>query len=239
MARPDRQKTPDTVGRAITPTRSGPGRPKKMGPDSVLQIKDAALHLFAQKGYTNTSLDDIAASVGLTKGGIYYYFRSKERLLLDILDDIEMRSIGETGRLMQIDDTSSLSKLMIFTDKQASWAGSHPSDLAILMLLSIETVHNKGGKVGERVRAIYQKMEALLSETIDQGKQSGEFSIGLPTCDIVLPLMAIHDGNMLLWYRSGCHAETGRTLAAIMKKTLLKRILTMTPESLHSHVKAA
>ena len=64
------------------------GRPRKMGPDSVPIIKAAALQLFATKGYANTSLDELAANVGFTKGGVYYYFRSKEQLLLQLLDDI-------------------------------------------------------------------------------------------------------------------------------------------------------
>lgn len=212
----------NTKAGAAVASRPRHGRPKKTGADSVPIIKDAALRLFAQKGYANTSLDEIAAVVGFTKGGVYYYFRSKEQLLLDILADIESRSIGETSRQMLESDASSLAKLVLFNDMQARWASLYPGDLAILMLTSIETA-NEMSTVGDRVRAIYQKMEVLLGATVEQGKKSGEISAAVPTRDMVLSLMAIHDGNMLLWYRSGCRPETGRVLAAIAKQTLLDR----------------
>lgn len=210
--------------------RSGPGRPKKMGPESVPIIKDSASRLFAKKGYTNTSLDEIAADVGFTKGGVYYYFRSKEQLLLDILNDIEARSIGETGRAMMQSTAPALERLVLFSDMQAQWASQYQSDLAILMLTSLETV-NDTSKVGDRVRSIYSKMEALLTDTIDQAKRSGEIASGVSTRNMTLSIMAIHDGNILLWYRSGCDPETGRVLASIFKQTLLDRFKSLDTNS--------
>ncbi len=45
----------------------------------------AAAHVFARDGYTSASLDDVATRIGVTKGVIYYYFRSKEEILTEIL----------------------------------------------------------------------------------------------------------------------------------------------------------
>src|SRR6478735_4584505 len=44
------------------------------------EILDAALAVFAQKGFAATKLDDIAAKAGITKGTIYLYFDSKQAL---------------------------------------------------------------------------------------------------------------------------------------------------------------
>ncbi len=41
----------------------------------------ASLRLFLMRGYTSVSLIDVAKEVGITKGGIYHYFSSKEELL--------------------------------------------------------------------------------------------------------------------------------------------------------------
>src|SRR2546421_12369540 len=41
----------------------------------------AAAHAFNRKGYHNTSLDDIAAALEVTKPTVYYYVTSKEQLL--------------------------------------------------------------------------------------------------------------------------------------------------------------
>ena len=44
-------------------------------------LLEAAFRTFATKGYRATRLEEIADSVGMTKGAIYYYFSSKEELL--------------------------------------------------------------------------------------------------------------------------------------------------------------
>lgn len=44
----------------------------------------AAANVFARDGYGSASLDDVAAKIGVTKGVIYYYFRSKEEILTEI-----------------------------------------------------------------------------------------------------------------------------------------------------------
>jgi len=54
-----------------------------------IQRRDAILaratELFDRKGYANTSLDDIARAVGITREGIYYYFRNRSEILLSIV----------------------------------------------------------------------------------------------------------------------------------------------------------
>jgi AcrR family transcriptional regulator len=44
------------------------------------QIIEAALACFTRKGYVNTTMDDIVAESGLSKGAIYWYFKSKDGL---------------------------------------------------------------------------------------------------------------------------------------------------------------
>ncbi|BAS26077.1 TetR/AcrR family transcriptional regulator [Limnochorda pilosa] len=49
------------------------------------QVLEAAVHLFRAKGYHATSVQDIADAVGLRKGSLYHYIRSKEELLFEII----------------------------------------------------------------------------------------------------------------------------------------------------------
>lgn len=45
------------------------------------RILDAASREFAEKGYRNTTMDDIARRIGVSKGAVYQYFKSKEALV--------------------------------------------------------------------------------------------------------------------------------------------------------------
>ena len=50
------------------------------------QVRAAALRLFREKGYHATSMRDIAAEVGINKGSLYSYIRSKEDLLIPVFE---------------------------------------------------------------------------------------------------------------------------------------------------------
>jgi AcrR family transcriptional regulator len=61
--------------------------PKKMSPSKEQEIIAVAARLFKEKGYRATTLEDIAAAVGMLKGSLYYYIRSKEELLYLVVRD--------------------------------------------------------------------------------------------------------------------------------------------------------
>jgi AcrR family transcriptional regulator len=49
------------------------------------QIYGAAAHLFVEKGFAATSMNEIAAAVGITKAGLYHFVRSKDELALNLI----------------------------------------------------------------------------------------------------------------------------------------------------------
>lgn len=201
----------------MTQTRkSAPARSE----ESRENILRAAGAMFARKGYENSSLDEIAREAGFTKGAVYYFFRSKEALLISLLDRIEARSIGRTAAALAQNDGSLRQKLMIFIGLQAEWAAEHPEDLAILMRASIDTVGDTS-PAGRRVAAIYELMSRTLETLMTHSDAEVRAAAGVSIPDMVVSLMALHDGNMLLWYRGGCDPETGRRLVSASRRAML------------------
>lgn len=196
---------------------------RKSSEESTESLKSAAVKLFARRGYANTSLEDVANAAGFTKGAVYYHFKAKENLLLDILQDIEARSISITDPAVRALQGSVADKVELFNRLQARWASECPNDLAILMLTSIESAREPT-TVSRRVAAIYSKIEALLRDIIEEGKRTGEIAGAASVEDAVLGIVAIHDGNMLLWYRSGCHPVMGRKLTLAARHLTLERV---------------
>ncbi|MGE6752481.1 TetR/AcrR family transcriptional regulator [Rossellomorea sp. NPDC071047] len=64
-----------------------------MKKDNKQLIKEVALDLFGQKGYEDTSLAEIAKSVGIKKPSIYNHFRNKEDLFMEVIDDLSVSEV--------------------------------------------------------------------------------------------------------------------------------------------------
>src|SRR5215470_13155378 len=62
------------------------------------QILEAALHLFARKGFAESTVDEVAAEAGLGKATIYLYFPSKEVLLQKLVD--RFRLVADLGEMV-------------------------------------------------------------------------------------------------------------------------------------------
>jgi TetR/AcrR family transcriptional regulator, cholesterol catabolism regulator len=58
------------------------------------EIVHAAAAIFYKKGYEATSLQDIASAVGLLKGSIYYYIKTKEDLLYELVNRAQILYMG-------------------------------------------------------------------------------------------------------------------------------------------------
>ncbi len=53
---------------------------------SKQEILRTAARLFQQRGYDATSMNDVAAALNLSKGGLYHHFESKDHILFDLMD---------------------------------------------------------------------------------------------------------------------------------------------------------
>jgi TetR/AcrR family acrAB operon transcriptional repressor len=61
-------------------------RTKKEAAETRQQILDTALEVFSRKGYSRTTFVDIAEQIGLTKGAVYWHFKTKTDLLVSLIE---------------------------------------------------------------------------------------------------------------------------------------------------------
>lgn len=58
--------------------------------DTRTRLLVAARHAFATQGFAHTSMDDLTAEAGLTRGALYHHFGGKEGLLTAVIEQIEI-----------------------------------------------------------------------------------------------------------------------------------------------------
>jgi len=66
------------------------------------EILDAAMRCYTKKGYHGTTMDDITRESGLTKGGIYWHFKSKREIYLEMLQEHKKIHLALWDRIDQI-----------------------------------------------------------------------------------------------------------------------------------------
>ncbi|MGM0419932.1 MAG: TetR/AcrR family transcriptional regulator [Bacillota bacterium] len=148
------------------------------GDERKQQFIEIAFRLFNQKGYEDTSVQDILDEIGLARGTFYYYFDSKEDILEE-LTTLMMDKIAEIPRgIVAREDLTALEKLnKYFKDvvlfKQARM------DKFIPM---VEGIY--GEKNTKLEMKLYQQSEKmikpLIRSIIDQGIAEGSFQIDYP-----------------------------------------------------------
>ncbi len=62
------------------------GKTKARADQTRRRILDAALDVFCRKGYSCTTFEDMAAAAGLSKGEVDRHFKTKEALLIELLE---------------------------------------------------------------------------------------------------------------------------------------------------------
>ena len=83
-----------TAPGVVNPRTQPPVRVRRPGRAAVRRrLLDAALEVFAERGYASANLDQVAAAAGLTKGAIYSNFASKDDLFFAMMHDQARRRV--------------------------------------------------------------------------------------------------------------------------------------------------
>jgi AcrR family transcriptional regulator len=94
--------------------------------------------VFVSKGYASTTLKEIAAAVEMTKGSVYFYFGSKEAVLLELLSQAEQIVIDTVLKLLESSGGSATEKLVHFLHHQAQLGVTDRENMLLIILMSLE-----------------------------------------------------------------------------------------------------
>jgi AcrR family transcriptional regulator len=137
------------------------------------EIVEAARYLFETQDYEKTTIRDVMEHVGIAKGTIYHYFKSKEELLDAVVELVVGEYIGQLRERVEGMTGSALEKL------QALIAAGRVEEEQTEML---DNLH-RPGNVGMHTRllaATIVQVAPLYAEVIQQGCEEGVFRVEHP-----------------------------------------------------------
>lgn len=174
---------------------SPPGQPTSELPGRLV---DAATSLFAQRGFENTSVQDVCDAVGVTKGAMYYYFKSKDELLYEIYGRM-LRLQMEHLVAVADSDLPLLERVRQIFSEVVVTSIAHMHQAVIFWRSLHQLNPEMQATVRNERRRYHQRFHALLVEGVDSGQIRTDISP-----DVIIDFFFGSVHHLSMWFK-----ETG------------------------------
>jgi AcrR family transcriptional regulator len=162
------------------------------------QILDAAVRCFARRGYYETTIEDLVAETGLSRGALYVYYPSKEAIYLAISDRWRC---GLNEAIWARLTPAEILRLLIIV------RGEHVQDQAeaCRVLLEDRMLAHYIPELSKRSRQKQERSLQSFSQILQAGIATGDFRADLQVETQARILRATFHGLMVQWHQQpGC-----------------------------------
>ena len=137
-----------------------------------LEIMRAARKVFAQKGYAETGVDDIAAEAGIGKGTLYLYFPSKEQVYLAALLE-DARKLNRLTRDSMAAAPAWKDKLRAYMEVKLAYFETH-QDFVRIYMTEFRNRCLQGKPIAAELHHLVQEGEGQLAQLFAAATARGE-----------------------------------------------------------------
>jgi len=155
------------------------------------KILDAAEKLFWEKGYDDTSIQDILNALDLSKGGFYHHFESKESVLAEVCEARCRENCEKKGLEIRLMRGSAVEKLNRVLSLANVFEREEPR-LAAMMTRVVGV--RRDVNLRERIRGgMVEKLAPVLTHILEDGAEDDLFTLSRPEETAKLILLLSHD----------------------------------------------
>ena len=186
---------------------------RSYNPDETRRVlMEAALDLFAEKGFSRASMQDVAERAGVTKGAFYHHFSTKDDVLHLIHDEFIDRALEAQERALTSygSPTEQLAHMAFDTTLICIEYRKH-------VMVFFRELSVLSGEVRDAVLEKRHRSTELFEETIRRGIEAGEFDRDLDPAVAALGLLGMWVWPYQ-WYRPEGHrsaSEIARQFATM------------------------
>ncbi len=159
------------------------------------QIINAAEDVFTKKGFDEARMDDIAEETGLSKGTLYLYFKSKDDLIIAILDRMLQREFKQLESFNQ-DGINASEAIWQITDLLTKDILGMIRLIPIVYQFLALAFRNKYVQLA--LKKYINRYIDILTPIIQRGIDSGEYR-NVDTREVAIAMGAMIEGTLLLW----------------------------------------
>jgi TetR/AcrR family fatty acid metabolism transcriptional regulator len=188
--------------------------------DKRSRILDAAVKVFADRGYFSSTVAEIARAAGVADGTIYLYFKSKDDLLFELFDEKMTRLIADAKAALA-EEKDAPSRLKRFIRLHFSLVEKNPDLASVLVVELRQSAQLLKAADRQRLGAAYLE---LIGQVVREGQERGELDASVSPGTAKRAIFGALDELALGWLLSGRRAslkKTGQEVAEWLVRGLL------------------
>ena len=178
--------------------------------DKRARILDAAVKVFAGRGFHSATIAGIAREAGVADGTIYLYFKGKDDLLLKLFDE-KMNTLLAEARAAVAAEKTAPARLRRFITLHFSLVEKNPELASVLIVELRQSAHFLKVKGREKLSAYVD----LIAEVVRGGQEDGELEKAISPSTVKRAIFGALDELALGWLLSGRRTTLKKTAAEV------------------------
>jgi AcrR family transcriptional regulator len=186
----------EALGSEELPPMEGVGRRERKAAATRLKLFRCALRLFAERGFSNITVEDITEAADVGKGTFFNYFDSKDHVL-SVMAEIQLGKVRESLQTAEGGKRSIRSVVRDLFAKVCEEPGRSPELARAVLTAFLST------SIRESLSQNMVEGRRMVGRILELGQQRGEIDPKLKTEQMALHIQQSFLGTMLLWSLSG------------------------------------
>ena len=170
-----------------------PDRRQRRSAEIRERLFRAALDLFAEKGFTETTVEDITEAADVGKGTFFNYFPSKDHILL-AFGEMQLCKLEEAIKIARTTNEPMPQFLRSLSVRMTQEPTRNPAIIRALLQAYLSTT-----PVREAMIDLQTRVHALHTQMIQLGQDRGEIRSDLPAAEIAYVFRQTIFGTLLIW----------------------------------------
>lgn len=155
-------------------------------------ILEHAFKVFSEKGYSDASMNDIVESSGVSKGGIYTYFKSKEEIFIAIAEERfnDRKKLVDSFKV----NMTCAQKITRYIEWIIDWIIDIRNLSQLKFTFEFWSVTSRSENMKNAAADRYEKISRDLNRILEEGVSKGEFKSGINIDSVTYIILASTDG---------------------------------------------